>query len=471
MVVFWNRGSEGIHYRISVERVNVLERVHIIGAGGVGMSGLALLLARTGASITASDQSDSPYLKKLAEKGITTWVGSEPSRIPRGAHVYYSTAIKPEDPERRHAEANGMVCQQRHALISHITREYFTIAVAGCHGKTTTSAWIAHLLTEAGYDPTALIGGTVPAWNSNFREGRGMLGGKPLLVMEADESDRSFLAIHCDVALITNIDLDHTDIHASLDSLRADFRRFAQIAMDAGGWLHISKECDAEFSRLLLPEDMQWWDKTGIDPVRHAVFFGEKVFPVGLAGLHNLLNATLVVQLAQHLGIAQNILQSVLSDFTGVNRRMQKLAEFPRYGLTVIDDYAHHPHEVAATLAALSGRFARLLVFWEPHRLSRFEHFHQDFAAVLKPYAENGKVIVLPIFASGDREADYPRAKEYYARFSHAPFATTTGIAELDLLPFTTSEQKVLSAAVFMGAGKSSDYAKEFVERLSATIS
>ena len=190
--------------------------VHVIGAGGVGMSGLALLLARTGVTVTASDQSDSPYLRKLAEKGITTWVGSDAGRINRTAHVYYSSAIKGEDPERSFAERAGMRCEPRHALLAAITREYFTIAVAGCHGKTTTSAWIASLLEAAGLDPTALIGGTVPAWNSNYREGRGELQGKPILVIEADESDRSFLSIAAQVALITNIDLYHTDVHASL---------------------------------------------------------------------------------------------------------------------------------------------------------------------------------------------------------------------------------------------------------------
>ena len=172
---------------------SIPSHVHIIGAGGVGMSGLALLLKRAGATVTASDQSDSPYLRKLAEKGITTWVGSEPGRIHSSAHVYYSTAIKPDDAERSAAEKQGLRCEPRHALLAAITREYFTIAVAGCHGKTTTSAWIASLLEAAGLDPTALIGGTVPAWNSNYREGQGLRDGRPILVIEADESDRSFL--------------------------------------------------------------------------------------------------------------------------------------------------------------------------------------------------------------------------------------------------------------------------------------
>jgi UDP-N-acetylmuramate--alanine ligase len=158
---------------------SIHSHVHIIGAGGVGMSGLALLLKRTGATITASDQNDSPYLRKLAEKGITTWVGSEPARINNGAHVYYSTAIKPEDPERSFAEKHGMRCEPRHALLAAITREYFTIAVAGCHGKTTTSAWIASLLEAAGLDPTALIAAPCRRGTRTTAKAKGNANGRP----------------------------------------------------------------------------------------------------------------------------------------------------------------------------------------------------------------------------------------------------------------------------------------------------
>jgi UDP-N-acetylmuramate--alanine ligase len=430
------------------------------------MSGLALLLARTGVTITASDQNDSPYLRKLAEKGITTWVGSAPARIDNAAHVYYSSAIKPEDPERSAAEKQGMRCEPRHALLAAITREYFTIAVAGCHGKTTTSAWIASLLEAAGLDPTALIGGTVPAWNSNYREGRGELNGKPILVIEADESDRSFLSIASQVALITNIDLDHTDVHASLATLTADFKQFATGALNAGGWIHLSKECGNDLVAWSSEAEHALWEKISLRPDEHALIYGGKQFKIGLAGKHNLMNATLVLQLGVKLGIDSAVMAEVLQNFSGVNRRMQKLAEFPELYLTVIDDYAHHPHEVASTLAALRPQYERLIVFWEPHRLSRFSHFHHEFEAALQPYTADGVVIALPVFASGDKPADYPEVAGQYQKFTRSPYRAIATIADLDLVSLNLKSVK--TAAVFMGAGKSSDYAKEFVDLVTS---
>jgi UDP-N-acetylmuramate--alanine ligase len=160
------------------------------------------------------------------------------------------------------------------------------------------------------------------------------------------------------------------------------------------------------------------------------------------------------------------VIAEVLQNFSGVNRRMQKLAEYPELKLTVIDDYAHHPHEVASTLAALRPQYERLIVFWEPHRLSRFSHFHAEFEAVLRPYAQNGTVIVLPVFQSGDKPADYPEVGGQYQKFTQSPYRAIATIADLDLVSLNLKTAK--TAAVFMGAGKSSDYAKEFVDRIVA---
>lgn len=428
------------------------------------MSGLALLLKRNGAEITASDKNDSPYLRKLAEKGIRTWVGSQPGNIARSAHVYYSTAIKPEDPERQFAEQQGIRCEPRHSLLQHVTADYFTIAIAGCHGKTTTSAWVADLLTRAGMDPTALIGGTVPAWNSNYREGEGRFAEKRILVIEADESDRSFLSIAADVALITNVDLDHTDIHPSLESLENDFCEFALTARKNQGWIHLSTECGGRIAGILNDEEKQLRAGITISHKKHSISAQGREYAIGLAGGHNLMNATLVLQLGLKFGIAPETIVASLSGFSGVNRRMQRLAEFPEKNLTVIDDYAHHPHEVAATLAALEPQYERLMIFWEPHRLSRFTHFHAEFAAVLEPYALKHSLFSLPIYASGDKAADYPEAVELFRRFETQPFQHIASAAAFSLRQLALDGRK--SAAVFMGAGASSDYAKAFSEFL-----
>lgn len=430
------------------------------------MSGLALIAKRLGATVTASDKNDTPYLRKLSEKQIPVWVGSVPERIPKGAEVFYSSAIKPDDPERAYAEKNGFFCAARHSLLERITRNYFTIAIAGCHGKTTSSAWVAYLLTLAGYDPTALVGGTVVEWNSNLREGNGTMQGKPLLVIEADESDRSFLAIDTRVALVTNIDLDHTDVHADLPALTADFLQFARSAQAKGGWLHISKEAPSELFALLSASEQKVWQKISIDSAGHAVAYERQRFSVGLTGEHNLLNATLVLQLGLRLAIPQAIIARALAEFTGVARRMQKIAELPQLALSVIDDYAHHPHEIAATLSALSAQFDRLLIFWEPHRLSRFNHFYREFDAVLRRYAERHAVYVLPLFYSSDREEDYPETHERFAIFRNSPYVFLASPAEFSRTRGAWIGKK--NAAVFMGAGKSSEWAQEYTNWLRA---
>ena len=265
--------------------------------------------------------------------------------------------------------------------------------------------------------------------------------------------------------MITNIDLDHTDVHASLDTLTADFKNFAADAIAAGGWVHLSKECGNDLVAWSSGTEQELWAKISIQPDEHAIYCGTTAFKVGLAGKHNLMNATLVLQLGLKLGIDSAIISQVLQNFSGVNRRMQKLAEFPALNLVVIDDYAHHPHEVASTLAALKPQYERLLVFWEPHRLSRFTHFHSEFETVLRPYAENGMVIALPVYQSGDKPADYPEVNDLYQKFTRSPYRAIAVIEELDFASLNLKTVK--TAAVFMGAGRSSEYAKEFVNRVS----
>lgn len=421
------------------------------------MSGLALLAARAGASVTASDKADSVYLQKLAEKGITTWTGSHPEKIPDGASVFYSTAIKAEDRERAYAEAQGWPCNSRHSLLKEITAQYFTIAIAGCHGKTTTSAWIADLLVRAGADPTALIGGTVPQWNSNYRQGQGQRNGKPLLVVEADESDKSFLSIVSAVSLVTNVDLDHTDVHESLASLEADFVQFASRASAA---TFLSAECRGVLDKYASPERLP----IGISVSEHCLTYQSKKFSVGLAGEHNLKNATLVMQFGFWWGLPEEVISASLREFSGVNRRMQRLAELK--DLTVIDDYAHHPQEIAATLATLEKQFERLIIFWEPHRLSRFVFFANEFEAVLNKYGNLHEIFVLPIFASGDRPEDYPEVQTALARFTQSPFRYLSSIQEFSA-PQTRGFK---TAAVFMGAGLSSDYAHAYVRFIDSSL-
>ena len=185
---------------------------------------------------------------------------------------------------------------------------------------------------------------------------------------------------------------------------------------------------------------------------------------VGLPGAHNLMNATLVVQLAKAMAIDDAALAETLKDFTGVNRRMQKLAEFSKLKLTVIDDYAHHPHEVQATLAALAGEYEKLLIFWEPHRLSRFNHFHQEFSAALLPYANQHSLYSLPLYASGDKASDYPETETMFMRFRNPPLEHIANREDFTCTRGAFGNTK--ADAVFMGAGRSSEFAALYVDWL-----
>ncbi|MBV6492296.1 MAG: UDP-N-acetylmuramate--L-alanine ligase [Turneriella sp.] len=428
------------------------------------MSGLALLLKRRGGLITASDKNDSPYLKKLSSMGIETWVGSHPEKIHPDAHVFYSSAVKETDAERKYAHSKSMPCHSRHLLLETITADFYTIAIAGCHGKTTTSAWVADLLTRAGFDPTALIGGTVPAWESNFREGKGEINGKPILVIEADESDHSFLSIDVDIALITNIDLDHTDIHANLNSLENEFQEFAIRAKKNNGYIILSHECNRILEKNLSKEEKEIHNSISVDAHLHSVKAQGKNYSVGLPGYHNLMNATAVLGLSLALKISSEITAASLWEFSGVSRRIETLKIFPQFNLTIIDDYAHHPHEVEATLATLDAIYETLWIFWEPHRLSRFVHFHNEFKNVFQPYVKKHTLFTFPIYASGDLWADYPSAETLFTPFKVAPYTHIASNANFKNIFSTADKRK--KAAVFMGAGLSSKYAHEFVQFL-----
>ncbi len=450
-------------------RLSELTHVHLIGGGGVGMSGLGLLLRQCGIAVSASDARESDYLSKLAQAGATVWLGSQPDKIPAGAQVFYSTAIKADHPERRFADEQGLLCQSRHSLLAAITENYYTIAVAGAHGKTTTSAWLACVLEDAGLDPTALIGGTVPRWNSNFRAGNGRIGGKPLLVMEADESDSSFLHIHSAMAVITNIDLDHTDHFENLQQVEQSFLQFAEQCRANGGQVIASLESLWFLEKYAIPHNektaaLRIIKQRGEGP---RLYYDAVPVPVGLPGLHNLQNASAVLAAAMQLApVAQLI--PLMNRFYGVKRRLQKLGDVILRGkrLAIIDDYAHHPRELAATLGALQPQYDDLFLAWEPHRLSRLAYFGADFLKVLKDTSMNHRTVLLPIYAAGDNPENFPSAREYWAQLCCECGLALEVFDPLLVQEFLNKKMAVdgRTAIVFAGAGESSRYARELLE-------
>ncbi|HSR94138.1 MAG TPA: Mur ligase domain-containing protein [Solirubrobacterales bacterium] len=336
-------------------------RIHFIGIGGAGMSGLALVCAELGAEVSGSDRAGSSYLERLRAAGLEPTVGHEAANLPEGAEVVVSTAIAEDNPELRLARERGVGVRHRGELLAELCAEKRLIAIAGTHGKTTTTAMLAWVLRWMGADPAFFVGGEVPGLafgggtaNAGWGEGR-------WVVAEADESDASFLELEPEIAVITNIEMDHHARWGSAAELRAAFERFS-----AGAQL-------AEFD----------YDSPG--PVE---------LELAVPGRHNVLNARAALAAAELVGFDLDEAAMALAVFPGVHRRLEFKGK--RDGAQIYDDYAHHPTEVRAALEALREmKPARLVVAFQPHLYSRTKALAEQFGAAL---ALADEVVVLDVY-------------------------------------------------------------------------
>lgn len=355
-------------------------KLHFVGIGGAGMSGLALVARQLGASVSGSDREDSSYTEKLRAAGIEPVIGHAAENVPDGAELVYSTAIADDNPELLRAKELGLNTIHRGELLGELTELKRCIAVAGTHGKTTTTSMIAHILIECGADPAYVIGGELRTTGQNA----GWASGE-WLVVEADESDRSLLHLKPEIAVLTNAELDHhTTFNSRLD-LEQTLREFL-----------------AKADRAVI------WDR----PQLLALAKG-KVVPfdavegveLQLPGLHNARNAAAAIQAATLTGIDRERAAAALKSFRGAGRRFEYVGETAS-GAAIYDDYAHHPTEVAATLAAartLDPR--RVVAVFQPHLYSRTAVLTSEFGSAL---AAADLVVVLEIYAARERSEDYP---------------------------------------------------------------
>lgn len=432
--------------------------VHLIGGGGVGMSGLGLMLLNLGFQVSASDKNDSTYLKKLEKAGATIWVGSSAENIPENAVTFFSTAIPEHDLERAFLVEHEWPVFNRHPLLAFLSQSTYTIAVSGTHGKTTTSAMIAFMLQQAGLEPSALIGGTVAAWQSNTVISSGEFNGRPLLVIEADESDSSFLNIETQIAVITNIDMDHPDHYHSFEQVKDNFYKFAENCASAGGRIITSIETDHFFKT-----SDQAYRQPEIDLLldNEMLLVNGKKLVMSIPGRHNLLNATAAIRVAAIMGLDLDQSIKSISEFTGVERRMQLLHSSEHFD--VIDDYAHHPEEIKAVLSTIEKKYEHIIAVWEPHRISRLTHFAEEYIETFKSmkYLD---LFLMPVFAASDVIADF---EDFYRVIGQLHEIATGEITTGDYEPVkiilaekTRSQTK--TCVIFMGAGHSSSAAHEF---------
>jgi UDP-N-acetylmuramate--alanine ligase len=368
-------------------------RLHFVGIGGAGMSGLALIAHALGAQVTGSDRSVSSYTERLREHGIEPVLGHAADNVPAGAEVVYSTAVPPENPERQAAAGREL---HRADLLAQIAELRRCIAVTGTHGKTTTTAMIVHAMRGCRLDPSYVVGGELRATGTNAGWGSG-----EWIVIEADESDRSLLKLSPEVAVLTSAELDHHSTYASRLELEQTFRTFMGRASGrAVVW-------NRPELRALCPEDAVPYDAA--DPVLspEGSRFQWRGTEVALAvpGAHNAVNAAGALSAAVLAGADPAGVAAALGDFRGAKRRFERLGETGS-GAAVYDDYAHHPTEVAAAIAAARTLApARVVAVFQPHLYSRTQALGREFGAAL---ATADVCVLLAVYPARERAEDFP---------------------------------------------------------------
>jgi UDP-N-acetylmuramate--alanine ligase len=375
-------------------------RLHFIGIGGAGMSGLAIVALGLGARVSGSDRADSSYADRVRELGVEPVIGHDPSNLPDDAEVVVSTAIGDDNPELAAARDRGLRILHRGELLGEVSRLKRCLAVAGTHGKTTTASMVAHALVASGRKPGYLIGGEVRSTGTNASWGQG-----DWVVIEADESDRSFLRLEPDVAVVTNVELDHHSTYRTLTEVQQAFADFAGPAPTVVAPAGLELEG--------VPPSVTFGIDTGtlaareleLRPARTSFKVEDTRVELRVPGRHNVLNALAALAACREAGVDISEAASTLADFTGAARRFEPHGRTGS-GALVYDDYAHHPTEVRATLeAARTLEPHRLVAVFQPHLYSRTKHLAGAFGRAL---ALADLVVVIDIYPARENAEDVP---------------------------------------------------------------
>jgi UDP-N-acetylmuramate--alanine ligase len=383
-------------------------RIHFVGIGGIGMSGIAEVLLNLGYQISGSDLKASEATTRLGSLGGEIFIGHSAANVAKADVVVISSAVRRDNAEVVEAKNRGVPVIARAEMLAELMRLKSGIAVAGSHGKTTTTSLVAQVLGHAGLDPTAVVGGRLKEYGTNAKLGKG-----EWMVVEADESDGSFLKLSPTLVIVTNIDPEHLDHYGSLERLRSAFVIF----VNAVPFYGLAVIClDHPTVQSMIPEIEKRHVTYGLSPQAHyrasevelsgfrSVFSvsrgGEDLgrFELPMVGEHNVLNALAAIAVADELSIPVAVTREALRGFRGVDRRFTVRGEVQ--GVTVVDDYGHHPAEIRATLAGARAAFGRrLVVVFQPHRYTRTRDLLDEFAT---SFNEADAVVVTEIYASGE---------------------------------------------------------------------
>src|SRR6202162_38154 len=405
------------------------QHLHFTGIGGIGMSGIAEVLLNLGYQISGSDVKLSPITERLASMGARVFEGHAASNLEGARALVVSSAIDEQNPEVQEARRLQMPVIRRGELLAELMRLKYGIAVAGSHGKTTTTSMTATVLNHAGLDPTVVVGGRVGTMGgSNARVGK-----SDFLLVESDESDRSFLKLAPILAVVTNIDREHLDRYSSLDDIRAAFVEFVnKVPFYGAVVLCLDDENVQGIVPLIRRRIITYGRSAQADLKAPRIQCGQFAsdfclryrdadigrFHVGVPGEHNVLNAMAATAVALELKVAPDVIREGLAAFTGVDRRFQ--VRDSAWGVTVIDDYGHHPTEIRATLAAarLCG-YRRVHVIFQPHRYTRTYHLMDEFA---RSFMQADRLYVLDIYAASEKPIEGVTAQalvERIRQFGH----------------------------------------------------
>ncbi len=455
--------------------------VHFVGIGGIGMSGIAEIMLKIGYTVQGSDARASANTERLEKAGAKVFIGQDGSNVEGASAVVYSTAIKPDNPELVAARERRLPLVHRGEMLAELTRLQFSVAVGGTHGKTTTTSMVAALLDAGGLDPTVVNGGIINAYGTNAKVGEG-----EWIVVEADESDGTFLKLKSTCAVVTNIDPEHLDYWGDFDAARKAFRDFVE-GVPFYGFAAVctdhpevqamasrvqnrrvvsygtNPQAEVRAEKIAMGPDGSHYDvviapRDG-DPIRWAGLH------LPMAGQHNVLNSLAAIAIARELGVSEADIRKGLTGFGGVGRRFTTVGV--AHGVRIIDDYGHHPVEISSVLkAARAVTNGRVIAVVQPHRYSRLHDLFNEFCGC---FNDADVVIVSDVYAAGESPiegASRDGLVEGLRRFGHRralPLDKPTDLARL-----IADEAKVGDLVVCLGAGDITSWAYALPGQLEA---
>lgn len=450
--------------------------IHFVGIGGIGMSGIAEVLLHAGYTVQGSDLKSSKITNRLADLGARIFEGQRPENLEGAEVIVISSAIKKGNPELDEARRLGLPVVRRAEMLAELMRLRSNIAVAGTHGKTTTTTMVAALLDAGGIDPTVINGGIIHAYGSNARVGAG-----EWMVVEADESDGTFNRLPATIAIVTNIDPEHMEHWGTIENLRQGFLDFVSnipfygLAVCCTDHPEVQALVGKVTDRRILTFGFN--AQADVRAVNLTYKSGVAHFDIALQaegtviedcslpmpGDHNVSNALAAVAVARHLGMKKDEIRTALANFAGVNRRFTKVGEID--GVTIIDDYGHHPVEIAAVLkAARQATEGRVIAVHQPHRYSRLHSLFEDFCAC---FNEADVVGIAEVFAAGEDPIPGAGRDDLVAGLvAHGHRHARAIISEDDLERLVREQARPGDMVVCLGAGTISTWANRLPERM-----